>query len=113
MSLHVGLRMHGPTVASLICANSLGLLYLFFLPSDQVQYSHTRVCESELRELLDTRSSLAWYRSCCFILFALLLSVGTAIGGIAYLFWSNQVLRSPSGLVSAPGRGKGSKGVLQ
>ena len=89
--------------------NSLGLVYILWAP-EPAYPSLARTCESELRELLDTRANLQWYRQAfCILLFFNIFILDT---GFLLFRALPATARGLVGEFSPSSRPKG-KGVLQ
>ena len=112
---------HDLGVIGLICCNVAAWFALLRPASEPVEPSFPRSCESELRELLQTRADLSWFRSLAAWLVVSGL-VGLALVGavLAYghAFYIVQIHPIAAGSASAPapsssGSGRKGKGQLQ
>ena len=104
--------MQSQVIAGLTAIHSF-ILCLILCNYDSVSpiAGSPRACDQELRELLDARQLLAWYRSAFWFIFSLIACAGTLLftwGYVPGYFSPFATARTAIGL----GRGRG-RGVLQ
>lgn len=99
--------MNVPALAAVVCAHSLALCYLLSGGPEQRETGLFRACESELRELLDTRASLAWYKALSQVLF---ISIVFILGIVAFAGYYLHPFISAGGFGSSSGTARPVKG---